>query len=154
MPRGFDNQVPSSPAGEVMPAVANAPKPLTRAKSDRMVYARSMAGIGSIIVLALFAIVAAFFLTGLLALSLDGYWGYLAAIPEHGDQAAMNADEELFGVGVASFLLACLWLLVTWMAAAIAAGTELSVPRTAIVAGGGLLLVVGLYTCAWLSFGV
>lgn len=122
--------------------------------SDRMSQPRSTAGNSSIIVLTLFAIVAAFFLTGLLALSLDAYWGYLAAIPEHGDQAAANANEELFGVGLTSFLLALLWLLVTGVAAAIAAGTELPVLRTVIVVAGGLLLVVGLFICAWLLFGV
>ena len=115
----------------------------------------STSGTGWLIVLAFVSIFAAFYLSGLLALSMDEHWGYVVAYQENGDrQAAMNADEELFGVGFASFLLVVLWLAVTGTAFAVAVGTGLPVLRTTVTASIGFVVIAGVFLCGWLLFGV
>jgi len=115
----------------------------------------STSGTGWLIVLAFVSILATFYLSGLLALSLDEHWGYVAAYQEIGDrQAAMNADEELSGVGFASFLLVVLWLAVTGTAFAVAVGTGLKVLRTTATSSVGFVVIAGVFLYAWLLFGV
>lgn len=126
-----------------------------RAKSVPMGQKSSTWGTGWLLVLAFVSIFATFFLSALLALSLDEYWGYIAAFQENGErQAAMNADEELFGVGFASFLLVVLWLAVTGTAFAIAIGTGLPVLRTTVTASIVFVVIAGVFLCAWLLFAV
>lgn len=114
----------------------------------------STAGIAWLIVLSLVAILVVFIPSGLLAESLDDYWRYLAAVPEHGEGAAMNADEARFGVGFSLFLLVGVGLGSVGTAAVIAAGTGLPVRRTAVAATLGFVLVTGVFLGAWLTFGV
>ncbi|MFF2389144.1 hypothetical protein [Agromyces sp. NPDC058104] len=124
-----------------------------RSSPHRTWQSRPATGITSFIVLALFAMVAACIPTGLLAVSLDAYWGYVAATPEHGDQATANADQELFGVGLSSFLLVLFWLLMTGFAASIAAATGAPVLRTSVIVGVGLALFMGIMLFLWLTIG-
>lgn len=65
----------------------------------------------------------------------------------------MNADEAEFGILLCLFLLAILWLFVTGIAAAIAAGTRLPILRTVVVVGGGLALFVGVVLFLGLTIG-
>ena len=95
----------------------------------------------------------AFFLSALLALSIDEYRSYSASIAEHGDTAAGNADEAMFGIQVCSFLLAILWLFVAGIAATIAASTGRPVLRTVVFVGGGFALFVGLMLFLGLTIG-
>ncbi|MCD2444152.1 hypothetical protein LQ757_17850 [Agromyces sp. SYSU K20354] len=120
---------------------------------DRTNQRRSSTGIRWIIILAVAGLVPAFFLSVLLALSIDEYQSYSAAAAEYGDTAALHADEALFGIQIGSFLLAVVWLLVTGIAAAIAARTTLPVVRTVLFVGGGLALGVGLVLSLGLTIG-
>ena len=71
----------------------------------------------------LLALVPAFSVALLLSLSIDGYQSYTGASVQPGDNAALNAREERLGIVMASFAFVLLWLLVTGIAAAIAAKT-------------------------------
>ena len=103
--------------------------------------------------LAIAGLVPAFILSGLLALNIDEYQNYSASVAEYGDTAASNADEAKFGIQICSFLLTILWLLITGIAAAIAAKRHLPVLRTALFVGGGLALFVGLMLFLGLTIG-
>lgn len=121
---------------------------------DRTTQRRSSTGIRWITTLAVAGLVPAFFLSGLLALSIDEYQNYSASSTEYGDTAALHADEALFEIRVGSFLLGVVWLFVMGIAAAIAAGTKLPVLRTVlIVGGGGLAVFVGLLLFLGLTIG-
>ncbi|RZU66985.1 hypothetical protein EV379_3360 [Microterricola gilva] len=118
---------------------------------DRTTRRKSSAGGWIILVVA--GLVPAFYLTMLLALNIDEYQSYRAAIAEYGDTAASNADEAALGIQLCSLLLAILWLFVTGIAAAMAAATRLPVIRTTVFIGGGLALFVGLMLFLGLTFG-
>ncbi|GAA4375416.1 hypothetical protein [Agromyces bauzanensis] len=60
------------------------------------------------VVAAVLALLPLFFVTGLLALSIDEYQSYTASIAEYGDAAAMKAEEERGNIVMASFVLVVL----------------------------------------------
>jgi hypothetical protein len=101
-------------------------------------------GVAGIIILSVAGLALTFYLSILLALSIDEYQRYSASIAEYGDIAALNAGEAEFGIYLCGFLLVILWLLVTGIAAAIAAGARLPILRTAVVVGAGLAVFVGV----------
>lgn len=98
-------------------------------------------------------LVPAFYLTMLLALNIDEYQSYSASIAEYGDTAASNADEAALGIQIFSFLLAILWLIVTGIAAAMAAASRRPAIRTTVFVGGGFALAVGLLLFLGLTVG-
>ena len=101
-------------------------------------------GVAGIIILGVAGLALAFYPSILLALSIDEYQRYSASIVEYGDIASLNAGEAEFGIYLFGFLLAILWLFVTGIAAAIAAGARLPVLRTALTVGAGLAVFVGV----------
>jgi hypothetical protein len=110
-------------------------------------------GFAWIVILVVAGLASAFYLSILLALSIDEHQRYSASIAEYGDTASMNAGEAEFGIQLCIFLLAILWLFVTGIAAAIAAGTRLSILRTVVAVGGGLALFVGVVVFLGLTIG-
>lgn len=110
-------------------------------------------GVRWIVILVVAGLASAFYLSMMLALSIDEYQRYSASIAEYGDIALMNADEAEFGIQLCLFLLAILWLFVTGIAAAIAAGTRLPILRTVVIVGGGLALFVGVALFLGLTIG-
>ncbi|WP_448006712.1 hypothetical protein [Agromyces bauzanensis] len=105
------------------------------------------------VVVAVLAVLPLFFVTGLLALSIDEYQSYTASIAEYGDTAAMNAEEERGNIVMASFVLVVLWFFLTGLAVTYAAITMGRVFRTAVWVGGGLAVAVGVMLLVWLTAG-
>ena len=105
---------------------------------------RPSIGVAWIIIVVVAGLVSAFYVSILLALSIDEYQRYSASIAEYGTIASLNAGEAQFGIYLSAFVLALLWVLVTGIAAAIAAGTRLPILRTVVVVGGVLVLFVGI----------
>jgi hypothetical protein len=114
---------------------------------------RATGGLVSILALVILALVPAFYIAVLLSLSIDGYRSYTDASIQPGDNAALNAGEERLGIVLASFALVLMWLIVTGIAAAIAAATGWPVVRTVVYVGGGLALAVGAVVVAGLTVG-
>ncbi|RXZ50381.1 hypothetical protein ESP57_00725 [Agromyces fucosus] len=114
---------------------------------------RSTGGLVSIISLSVLALVPTMYVALLLSLSIHGYQTYTGATMEPGDNAAMNASEEYLGIVIASVAFVILWLLVTGIAAAIAASTGWPVVRTVLFVGGALVLAGGVLVVAGLTIG-
>ena len=107
----------------------------------------------SIVVAAVLALLPLFFVTMLLALSLDEYQSYTASIAAYGDTAAMNAEEERGNIVMASIVLTVLWVFLTGLAVTYAAITKWRVLRTAVWVGGGLALAVSVMLLLGLTVG-
>lgn len=107
----------------------------------------------SIVMAAVLALLPLFFVTMLLASSIDEYQSYTASIAEYGDTAAMNAEEERGNIVMTSFALALLWFFLTGLAVIYAAITKGRVLRTAVWVGGGLAVAVGVMLVFGLTVG-